>query len=61
MSENNNLYICHYCIDYKTNSLSDMIRHFKRKNMCKCNTLFTYENSIILSKKKYKFTLSKLF
>ncbi len=55
MSENNNLYICHYCIDYKTNSLSDMIRHFKRKNMCKCNTLFTYENSIILSKKKYKF------
>ncbi len=51
----NNLYICHYCVDYKTNSLSDMIRHFKRKNMCKCNTLFTYENSIILSKKKYKF------
>jgi hypothetical protein len=32
-----------------------MIRHFKRKNKCQHNTLFTYENSFILSKKKYKF------
>jgi hypothetical protein len=49
-------YICHYCIDYKTIHLSDMIRHFKRKNKCKNKTLFSFEESIILSKnKKYEF------
>ncbi len=51
-------YICHYCIDYKTINLSDMIRHFKRKNKCKCNTLSSFEEAIVLSKKKkYKFNI----
>ncbi len=48
-------YICHYCIEYKTESLSDMIKHYKRKNKCNCNTLFSYEDSIFLSRKKYIF------
>ena len=51
----NGLYICHYCIDYRTHSLSDMIKHYKRKNTCKCSTLFSYEDSNILSRKKYIF------
>ncbi len=51
------MYICHYCIDYKTNSISDIIRHFKRKNKCKCCNIFTYEEAFNLSKnKKYEFT-----
>ncbi len=51
------MYICHYCIEYKTNNLSDIVRHFKRKNKCSCSTLNTYENAFELSKnKKYEFT-----
>ncbi len=50
-----NLYICHYCIDYQTYSLSDMIKHYKRKNSCKCSTFFSYEDANILSRKKYIF------
>ncbi len=46
------LYICHYCIDYKTESLSDMYKHFKRKNKCKSCTSYSYEESEILTKKK---------
>ncbi len=49
------LYICHYCIDYKTDSLSDMIRHYKRKTKCQCNTMFNYEDCIYLSRKKFTF------
>ncbi len=49
------LYICHYCVEYKTESLSDMIKHYKRKTQCKCSTIFSYEDSNILSRKKYIF------
>ncbi len=55
---NNPFYICHYCIDYKTQLLGDMIKHYKRKNKCQCNTLFSYENAYILSKKKYIFNFN---
>ncbi len=52
-----NYYICHYCIDYKTDSLSDMYKHFKRKNKCKCSTLYSYEEAEILTKnRKYLFS-----
>ncbi len=51
------MYICHYCIEYKTSSLSDLTRHFKRKNKCKCSTIMSYDDCKILSKnKKYEFT-----
>ncbi len=51
------MYICHYCIEYKTNNLGDLYRHFKRKNKCKCLTIFTYEEAEKLSKnKKFNFT-----
>ncbi len=46
------LYICHHCIDYKTNMLSDMYKHFKRKNKCKLSTSYSYEEAKILTKKK---------
>jgi hypothetical protein len=46
------MYICHYCVDYKTDSLSDIIRHFKRKTECKCNTIYGYNEAKELSKKK---------
>ncbi len=39
------LYICHYCIDYKTGQRKDMIKHFDRKKSCKCNTLLSYEEA----------------
>ncbi len=55
MNQNEYYQICHYCVEYKTTNPSDMIRHFKRKNKCKCKTIFSYEDSIELSKKKYKF------
>jgi hypothetical protein len=55
MNRNEYYQICHYCVEYKTTNPSDMIRHFKRKNKCKCKTIFSYEDSIELSKKKYKF------
>lgn len=52
-----NYYICHYCIDYKTDSLSDMYKHFKRKNKCKCSSLYSYEEAEILTKnRKYLFS-----
>jgi hypothetical protein len=50
------MYICHYCIDYKTESISDLIKHFKRKKECPCNTIYTYTEAKELSKKKYHFT-----
>ncbi len=51
------MYICHYCIEYKTSSLSDLTRHFKRKNKCKCSTIMSYDDCKVLSKnKKYEFT-----
>ena len=50
------LYVCHYCVEYNTSSLSDMIKHFKRKTKCKCSTINSYEESKILSKNKYEFT-----
>ena len=48
------LYICHYCIDYKTPSKMDMKKHFERKKECHCMNLVSYENAKIL-------TLSKKF
>ncbi len=51
------MYICHYCIEYKTNNLGDLYRHYKRKKKCKCSTIFTYEEAEKLSKnKKFNFT-----
>ncbi len=49
------VYICHHCVDYYTYSLSDIIRHFKRKTQCNCNTIYTYDEAQELSKKKYTF------
>ena len=51
------LYICHYCIDYKTPNRKDMVRHFNRKNICKCNNpLNSYNDAKCLSlSKKYYF------
>lgn len=52
-------YICHYCVDYKTESLSDMIKHYKRKKKCSCNTLHTYEEAEELTKnRKYIFNFN---
>ena len=52
-------YICHYCVDYKTESLSDMYKHFKRKKICDCNTLHTYEEAEELTKnRKYIFNFN---
>ena len=49
-------YICHYCIKYKTTNKPDMLRHFCRKNKCKCETLYSYDDSkIISSEKKFCF------
>ncbi len=54
------MYICHYCVDYNTESLSDMSKHFKRKNKCKCSTLYSFEDAIVLSKqRKYVLLLEK--
>ena len=39
------LYICHYCIDYKTTQRKDMVKHFERKKKCKCNTILSYEEA----------------
>ncbi len=50
------LYICHYCIDYKTKNKNDMEKHFNRKNKCECNTIISYEECKLLSpNKKYIF------
>ncbi len=53
------MYICHYCVEYNTESLSDLIKHFKRKTKCQSCTLHTYEDSYYLSKKKYVFNFDK--
>ncbi len=51
------MYICHYCVDYKTNNLGDLYRHYKRKTKCKCSTIYLYEEAEKLSKnKKFNFT-----
>ena len=59
------LYICHYCIDYKTSSRKDMVRHFNRKNICKCNNPLNSYNDckyLSLSKKYYfYFNFNNLF
>ncbi len=52
------MHICYHCIDYKTDSLSDMIRHFKRKKNCNSSTLYEYEHCKELSKRKYTFTFN---
>ena len=48
------IYICHYCVEYKTPSKMDMKKHFERKKECHCMNLVSYENAKIL-------TLSKKF
>ncbi len=49
-------YICYYCIEYTSNDLSDMIKHFKRKKKCRCNNICcSYEDANILSRRKYCF------
>jgi hypothetical protein len=45
-------YICHYCASYITSSRKDIKNHFERKNICKCMTLYSYEESKILSLSK---------
>jgi len=51
------LYICHYCIDYKTSQRKDMIKHFERKKKCICNnpTLSYEEAKELTLYKKYYF------
>ncbi len=47
-------YICHYCMDYRTDVKGDMKKHFSRKNKCKCMTTISYEMAKEL-------TLNKVF
>ncbi len=48
-------YICHYCVDYKTQNRKDMVKHVNRKINCKCNNpILSYEDAKLL-------TLSKRF
>ncbi len=49
------VYICHHCVDYYTYSISDMIKHNKRKTKCKQNNNINYNDAIILNKNKYVF------
>ncbi len=51
------VYICHYCIDYKTKNKNDMEKHFNRKKECICNnTLLSYKECKELSiNKRYYF------
>ncbi len=46
-------YICHHCVSYVTTCISNIDKHFQRKNKCKSATLYSYENSKLLSKRKY--------
>ncbi len=55
-NEQTTLYICYHCIKYTTTSQSDVNKHFKRKTKCVSNSVFSYEDSKILSKNKYTFT-----
>ena len=58
--DENDIYICHHCVKYTTSSMSDMIRHFKRKNKCNQLSKYNYDDSIILSKKRrYNFLFSR--
>ncbi len=58
--ENEEIYICHYCIKYNTNSRCDMKKHFTRKNKCKCATTLSYEDSKNLTLgKTFIFTFDK--
>jgi hypothetical protein len=52
-----NLYICHYCVDYKTPSKMDMKKHFNKKKACHCMNLLPYEKAKLLTlSKKFIFT-----
>ncbi len=55
-SEEITLDICYHCVKYTTTSQSDVNRHLRRKNACASNSIFSYEDSKILSKNKYTFT-----
>ncbi len=55
----NTYYLCHYCCDYTTNKLKDIKQHTSRKNKCKCNTLMSYNESMLLSiSKKFIFSFN---
>ncbi len=57
MSETNTAYyICHCCLTYKSQLKNDIIRHLNKKNKCKSNTLFSFEEALLYSPvKKYIF------
>ncbi len=47
-------YICHHCVIFNTSYKKDMIRHFSRRNKCKANTIFSFDEALDLSiHKKY--------
>ena len=53
----NNYYICHYCCNYYTHKLKDIKQHTSRKNKCKCNSLMSYDECMLLSiSKKFIYT-----
>ncbi len=52
------LYICHYCVKYKSYKSSDMMRHFRRTNKCKSQSNFSFEKAEILSKNKFLFKIN---
>ncbi len=55
----NNYYICHYCCDYYTHKLKDIKQHTSRKNKCKCNSLMSYDECMLLSvSKKFIFSFN---
>ena len=59
----NNYYICHYCCDYYTHKLKDIKQHTSRKNKCKCNSLMSYDECMLLSVSKkfiFSFNISEL-
>ncbi len=61
--ENEEIYICHYCVKYNTNNRCDMKKHFTRKNKCKCVTTLSYEDARDLTLGKtfiFKFNKSLL-
>ncbi len=53
----NSFYICHHCLTYKSSLKTDVIRHLNKKNKCKNNSNFSFEESQQCSHaKKYIFT-----
>jgi hypothetical protein len=51
------IYICHYCVEYKTPSKMDMKKHFNKKKECHCMNLLSYEKAKLLTlSKKFIFT-----